>query len=361
MALTPDLTALLAGATGAGVKIAIIDSGADLSHPWFQSATCTSMRFDLQGRAAGGEMFCDDEGHGTYTAGLVHRIAPGAQLVLARALEGGSVIWRILKALDWALCQKPDIVLLPLGLPGATPVLWPALAALRQAGILIIAPIGNTGAGRFLAPGWYDCVLSVGAHDLEGAPLASSGSYNSGLTCLKPDLLALGERVEGPKPGGGTVLKSGTSVAAALLGGVACCVTEACGTALKAEAHMTAHAAALGDEDAHRARFGRLSYGTATERKAATEVSYEGDHWCHPRLRDFARADIQGGALDCILATSQGSIAQIIGEFGVGEDVEVLDAFGTARIGLGREELRRIIDARPPLILSPVDILPDLG
>src|SRR5687768_11790216 len=87
---TPEL--ILGGSTGRGVKVAIIDSGIDNTHP----AVAGSVR-------GWAEPVVDDEGavryesaphtdlfgHGTACAGVIHRIAPDAELYSVRVLGTG--------------------------------------------------------------------------------------------------------------------------------------------------------------------------------------------------------------------------------------------------------------------------------
>jgi subtilisin family serine protease len=94
---------------------------------------------------------------------------------------------------------------------------------------LIIAPIGNLGAGRSLSPGDYHGVLSVGAVDREGMVTTFSGSYHPYCqqTCMKPDVLAPGADILVARPGGGYQEVSGTSIACALVAGIAALLMQA--------------------------------------------------------------------------------------------------------------------------------------
>src|SRR5262249_18355160 len=73
---------------GAGVRVAIVDSGVEGGHPAIGAALRASVRVELDGEEAG---MVDDEpvdavGHGTACAGIVHALAPDAQLLSVRVL-----------------------------------------------------------------------------------------------------------------------------------------------------------------------------------------------------------------------------------------------------------------------------------
>lgn len=69
--------------TGAGIKVAVLDSGVEFGHPFLEGArVADDLAIDLDGNrlqvAAGGGR--DTFGHGTAIAGIVHRMAPEAQI-----------------------------------------------------------------------------------------------------------------------------------------------------------------------------------------------------------------------------------------------------------------------------------------
>src|SRR5712692_9932065 len=109
-----------AGPTGAGVRIAIIDTGIDASHPDFRGRIVGHANFSA---AAEG----DDVGHGTHVAGIaagaggVYRgVAPAAALVIAKALStAGGTEDAVLAAISWASGQDIAVMNLSLGGPGS--------------------------------------------------------------------------------------------------------------------------------------------------------------------------------------------------------------------------------------------------
>lgn len=110
------------GATGAGVRVAIVDSGIDPDHPALEGCVDRDggVTFDraVDGtvRAVPGE-HDDSFGHGTACAGIVHALAPQARItsvkVLGAQLTGTSDVFHA--GLCWAVEQGFDVINLSLG------------------------------------------------------------------------------------------------------------------------------------------------------------------------------------------------------------------------------------------------------
>ncbi len=110
------------GATGAGVRVAIIDSGIEADHPWLEGCVEVDrgvvVSQDADGVPITTEGSHDDVfGHGTACAGIVHEIAPAARItsvrVLGARLSGRSEVF--LRGLQWAIEHEFDVVNLSLG------------------------------------------------------------------------------------------------------------------------------------------------------------------------------------------------------------------------------------------------------
>jgi subtilisin family serine protease len=76
---------------------------------------------------------------------------------------------------------------------------------------------GNDGGECLHLPAALESVLAVGAMDAQGRPLDFS---NWGQAYQSQGLLAPGENLLGAKPGGGTILRSGTSFATPIVSGI---------------------------------------------------------------------------------------------------------------------------------------------
>lgn len=244
----PEAWAL--GARGAGIIIGQADSGVELAHPELSDA--------YAGRTANGVEHAyhwldpwtgaiapyDVGGHGTHTLatalGNTVGVAPDAQWIgcvnLARNLGNAP---RYLDCMQFLFAPYPPAgdplrdgdpthgahVLnnswgCPQDLEGCAPdALRPAVAALRAAGVFVVASAGNDGpACRSLnAPlAIYDDVLTVGAVDADGqlASFSSVGPVQSdGSGRAKPDLVAPGVDILSAYPNQSYARADGTSMA----------------------------------------------------------------------------------------------------------------------------------------------------
>lgn len=144
------------GINGAGIKVAVIDSGIDKNHP------------DLNGKVIDEINFVETEettedllGHGTMCAGIIagsgqasggkHMgIAPGASLLNVRVIdsEGDGQVSDIISGIEWALDNDADILSLSLGgmNPGEiNPPLTMAADNAMDAGAVVCVAAGNSG------------------------------------------------------------------------------------------------------------------------------------------------------------------------------------------------------------------------
>ncbi|MGO4337299.1 S8 family serine peptidase [Labrys sp. KB_33_2] len=106
--------------TGAGVTVAVLDTGIDAAHPAFAGVTLVEKDFTGSGNG-------DVKGHGTHCAGTIFgRDVGGQRIGIARGV-GKALIGKVLRndgkgdsgmifeALQWALSEKADIVSMSLG------------------------------------------------------------------------------------------------------------------------------------------------------------------------------------------------------------------------------------------------------
>jgi subtilisin len=156
------------GATGAGVRVCVIDSGIDGTHPsvgGVDSAVFVELDGDGQTRVAEdaeGDLF----GHGTACAGVIRSLAPECEIhsvrTLGRALTGRGVV--LLAGLRWAIEQRYDVINLSLSMSKASFV-----EQLREladqayfSNSLIVAAAHNMPVVSY--PWRFPAVVSVGSH-----------------------------------------------------------------------------------------------------------------------------------------------------------------------------------------------------
>jgi serine protease AprX len=232
------------GVTGAGIGIAVIDSGIATWHDDLTNNTSKVYPYGNQrvskfvdfvnGRA----LPYDDNGHGTHVAGIIAGngydskgekagIAPGASIVALKVLNsaGQGTISNIIGALNWVAANYKTynirVVNMSVG-AGVYESYWTdplTLAAknVTDKGITVVAAAGNFGKnavgqlqwGAITAPGNAPWVLTVGATSTMGTVSRSDDTManysSSGPTYIdyaaKPDLVA---------PGTGTISLSAT-------------------------------------------------------------------------------------------------------------------------------------------------------
>ena len=204
-----------AGHRGAGVRIAIVDTGIDAAHPDFVGRIAAHRDFSGAGDR-------DDVGHGTHVAGIaagsgtVYRgVAPEATLVIAKALSSaGGTEDAVLAAMSWASSQDVAVMNLSLGGPGSpTSPLSREVDALTADGLIVCVAAGNDGpaSGTISSPGDARGALTVGAADKTGAlAFYSSRGPVPGVRYRKPDVVAIGGGVTR-----GAVCAYGTGIASA--------------------------------------------------------------------------------------------------------------------------------------------------
>ncbi|MGK5694018.1 S8 family peptidase [Streptomyces sp. URMC 128] len=235
-----------AGYDGKGVKIAVLDTGVDATHP------------DLKGQVIGAKNFTtspdtsDKVGHGTHVAsiaagtgaksgGKYKGVAPGAKIINGKVLDDGGFgsDSEVLAGIEWAAAEGADVVNMSLG-GGDTPAIDPLEAAVNklseEKGILFAIAAGNEGdfgEQTIGSPGSAAAALTVGAVDDKDV-LADFSSRGPGLDgALKPDVTAPGVDITaasapgnqiaqevGEKPAGYMTI-SGTSMATPHVAGAA--------------------------------------------------------------------------------------------------------------------------------------------
>jgi subtilisin len=243
---------------GAGVGVAILDTGVDLLHP------------DLLGTVDAFSAFgpsCQDDGaHGTHVAGIVAArdnnvdvvgVAPGATLYCVKVLDasGNGTEATLMAGLDWVLAEHANVtppirvINMSLGRPGTVddnPALHQLITLLDAAGVAIVAAAGNDYSADVAEqiPAAYPEVISVASTTaLSGSnqcrwlasPIAVNTASYFTTDGVNVTVSAPGEDKEdvsrscviksvgilSTSLGGGTTRMSGTSMAAPHVAGIA--------------------------------------------------------------------------------------------------------------------------------------------
>ncbi len=237
-----------AGFDGAGVKVAVLDTGIDATHPDLAGKVIAAQNF--------GSEFEDERdlvGHGTHVAstiagsgaasgGKYKGVAPGASLLDGKVcVEFGCAESWILAGMQWAAESGAQVVNMSLG-GGDGPEIDPLEQAVNdltaQYGTLFVIAAGNSGFGgdyTLGSPASAEAALAVGAVDKSDvlAPFSSRGP-RIGDSGVKPEITAPGVAVVAANskdgflgtPGERYLTLSGTSMATPHVAGAAAILTQ---------------------------------------------------------------------------------------------------------------------------------------
>lgn len=202
------------GATkGTDVRVGIIDTGIDLSHP------------DLQANIAGGinvlksdQPPLDDNGHGTHVAGTIAAlnndfgvvgVAPEAKLYAIKAFDadGTARVSDVIAGMEWCVANQIRLINFSFGSESGNESLRDAVRAVARHAILVAAAGNNGRADSVDVPARYPEVVAVAA-STRGDQLASFTSRGPQVAVAAP-----GEEITSTWLDGGYSTVSGTSMA----------------------------------------------------------------------------------------------------------------------------------------------------
>ena len=231
-----------AGYTGAGVDVAVIDTGvAPVAGLAGAGKIIYGPDLSFESQAANLRNL-DTNGHGTFMAGLIagkdptltapyanapasayRGIAPDARILSVKVgvADGAVDVTQVIAAINWVVQHKNDngmkirVLNLSYGTnttqaAGVDPLAY-AVERAWKAGIVVVAAVGNTGYQRGNAapglanPAYNPFVIAAGGYDSMGTAIPnddqmgeySASSAGCGSTCKKPDVVAVGSHLQG--------------------------------------------------------------------------------------------------------------------------------------------------------------------
>jgi len=259
-----------------GVKVGVIDTGIDRSHPEFAGriSNCvesTSLLMMNNGIKAG----CDDEdGHGTQVTGIlaatanngtgVAGVAFNSPIGVCRALEDGlarGATSNVVNCLDWLHSKGAKVISMSFGGPSST-ALYEAIKRAWNSGngAVLVAAAGNDGGSGALYPAGYPQVVSVAATDQLDEWAGSNRNADVEVAAPGVDILSTAR-------GGGYTSGSGTSAATPFAAGVAAVLRQKYPTSTAAQIRTRLDSATVDLGDPGRDStfgFGRVSLCRAT-------------------------------------------------------------------------------------------------
>jgi subtilisin family serine protease len=256
------------GLIGTGITVAMIDTGADLSHPALQASLVPGFNFvnqsnnpselgDLNPAMAaaltqsstsildGQNLVIENTstvailsqsstsildgppsafGHGTMTAGLVHLIAPGASIMPLKAFagDGSSDLFNIISAIYYAADHGANIISMSFELTQSSPALQTAIQYALSKNVVVVAASGNDGQQMLVYPAGYNAVIGVGSTDNQDVKSTFTNFGTNGIFVAAP-----GEGVITTYPGGNYAAAWGTSFSTPIIAGEAALILQA--------------------------------------------------------------------------------------------------------------------------------------
>ena len=195
-----------AGSTGKGIRVGIVDTGIDSTHPDLVGRVLVTRDFT-------GEGATDNHGHGTHVAGIIggtgaqsggkyRGVAPECLFIVGKVLkgDGSGAMSDVIAGLEFTAEQHVQVVNLSLGGGDncdGTDALSVACDSLVDQGIAVCVAAGNSGpaAGSLGSPGCAKKVITIGATDKQDGMAVYSSRGPSVDGRVKPDLCFPGSSI----------------------------------------------------------------------------------------------------------------------------------------------------------------------
>jgi subtilisin len=234
------LDAIAPTLTGRGVKIAIIDSGCDNTHP---QLTHVQNGMDFTENGTDTSWTTDTVSHGTHCAGIItgssrtvqgiRGFAPEAEVHSFKVFPGGRFS-SLIDALDQCIAREIDVVNMSLGSDQVSELVTRKIQEALDRGVALIVAAGNSG-GPVQFPGNLTNVMTVAAvGQLNQYPEDTNHAQNvlpGGIGSIFPakfscygsqiDICGPGVAIASSVPGGGYAAWDGTSMATPHVTGLA--------------------------------------------------------------------------------------------------------------------------------------------
>jgi subtilisin family serine protease len=217
------------GSKGLGVKVAILDTGANTGHKVFQGRISPQSYDFIDGDNSPLDvpdgvdndldgLFDEATGHGTHVAGLVAMVAPASQLLILRVLnsDGQGTAFQVATGVEYAVDQGARVINLSIRLTSSSAAIDRAFDYARAHDVILVTSAGNSGYIEY--PACDPRVWAIAALGTSGYPASFTSAF------VGVVLSAPGENILSTSWEGGYSTWSGTSMSAAIVAGSAALV-----------------------------------------------------------------------------------------------------------------------------------------
>lgn len=208
---------------GAGVKVAVLDTGVDLDHSDLVKNLLPGFNVFDEKKDAN-----DDNGHGTHVAGIIAAenneigmvgVAPEASIIPVKVLDksGNGDLVSVSRGINWAVdVAKADLICMSLGGPNPVDEVKKAIQYAESKGVVCFVAAGNAGKTKnIFYPANYKETIAIGSIS-ENFTRSSFSNTGDNL-----DFMAPGDKIFSTVPDNWYAILSGTSMATPFAVGVA--------------------------------------------------------------------------------------------------------------------------------------------
>jgi thermitase len=214
---------------GAGIKVAVLDSGIDLTHPEFSGKIVASQAF-------ASSSIIDIIGHGTHVAGIISAtgnngqgitgVCPECQLLIGKLTTddtSGIVPSSVIApSIIWAADNGAKVINMSLSGPDFSQTVQDAIDQAWSKNAVLVAAAGNNSSANKSYPGAYDHVIAV-ANTKSDDTISATSNFGSWVAVAAPGDTIFSTLPTTPNMKGATNygFSSGTSMATPVVSGIA--------------------------------------------------------------------------------------------------------------------------------------------
>jgi Subtilase family len=183
---------------GKGVRVAVVDTGfleERRDKHWLKTVIADPSDIEDPDSWPAPDGFIDPyAGHGTFIAGVIRCIAPGAEVTVEQVIDQAGIVdeWELIKQLDQALAKSPDVISFSAGtytrnnVPPKAFVEFYEHRLRHHKGVVLVAAAGNDATRDPFWPAAFPWAVSVGALDATGRDRAAFSNFGGWVDVYAP-------------------------------------------------------------------------------------------------------------------------------------------------------------------------------